>query len=306
MARVLYVDVDQSISQSVREQLMKTGHSCILEKDGHKVIRAVQEHRAEMLICEVLLQDINGFHICRMVRSHPFYGTLPIVLVSEYPSEDEILHGLDQGADDYVAKPFNTIEFSGRINELLKNSHKALEPNPVTNLPGPKVMKCNIICAISLKMPFALVCAELMNFSHFTEAAGTKAHNIALRYFAGFLELHARTYNSHVFRLAHMGGAHFMIMMEPSVVTPFCSQVLKSWSERMLDLYSLAGCPELLKQSSDGDSKSTLLDIRMYSTSSETLAAQSAQAYFDTLAHLRKKVMSGDNGRYYHDHRRAG
>ena len=87
------------------------------------------------------MPDVCGFEICRRVRADHGLFTTPVMLVSQMAAEEEIQHGLAQGADDYLAKPFDFNLLQGRIMSLLANSASVGETDALTGLVGHKLKK---------------------------------------------------------------------------------------------------------------------------------------------------------------------
>ena len=135
MAKILIVDDDPTTSQVVSEHLARNGHSCSVQKSGKKVVETLQSDRHDLVVLDVMLPYVSGFEICRRVRRDPDLYTTPILIMSAMSNEEEIVHGLSQGADDYVSKPFDIPNFLQRIESLLRTSSTGAVMDELTSLP---------------------------------------------------------------------------------------------------------------------------------------------------------------------------
>lgn len=110
---------------------LREGMTDLFEKEGYYVAAAANKLQAEELLCrntfdvialDVLLPDGNGLDICRSLRGKNI--SVPVVFITACDDENEIVAGLDAGADDYVTKPFRSMELLARIRSLLRRNSK--------------------------------------------------------------------------------------------------------------------------------------------------------------------------------------
>jgi DNA-binding response OmpR family regulator len=96
---------------------------------------------ADIAIVEVMMPDVCGFEICRRVRADKDLFTKPVMLVSYMAADEEIQHGLAQGADDYLPKPLDSNLFNARAMSLVNNAASVTDPDPLTGLSGHRLAK---------------------------------------------------------------------------------------------------------------------------------------------------------------------
>lgn len=267
------------------------------------MLTLIQEHNIDLVIAEVMLHEVCGFEICRRIRSHPDLFMLPIILISTMSEPDEILHGLAQGADEYLAKPCDPKVLIARIAEQLKNANAAALPDPVTQLSNARFMKALLQQYISRKMDFAAVYIEIVGLTQFGKTVGNEARNKALRHLARTLERYCEKLALAKFHAAHMGGGHFMCIMEPKPAESFCKSVLKSWATHLSEFYAFVGLGQ------PGESSNAIsipvLALTLCVTDNKSSGARSVQEYFDVLAQLRQKSIASGSGGIYIDNRRG-
>ena len=116
---VLVVDDDVELCQLLSEYL--SGEGCVVEAvhtGWRGVERALSEEHA-LVVLDVMLPDVKGFEVLRRVRAH---SRVPILMLTARGDEQDRILGLEMGADDYLAKPFNPRELSARIEAILRRS----------------------------------------------------------------------------------------------------------------------------------------------------------------------------------------
>ena len=102
--KILVVDDDQAVRESLRRSLIFNGYTVVLARDGQEALDSIATERPDMAILDVMMPKIDGLQVCRQLRSQG--NELPILLLTARDSVSERVAGLDAGADDYLAKPF--------------------------------------------------------------------------------------------------------------------------------------------------------------------------------------------------------
>lgn len=127
-ARILIVEDEVTIAESLVFNLESEGFSCSHASDGESALRAVREQRPDLIVLDVGLPDRSGFEICREVRLN---SAIPILFLTARSEEIDKILGLELGGDDYVAKPFSGREVVSRIRAILRRSQ-----GPARELPS--------------------------------------------------------------------------------------------------------------------------------------------------------------------------
>jgi DNA-binding response OmpR family regulator len=110
---VLIIEDEPSVASGVSRALIGDGHTVEVERDGILGHDAALERDFDLIILDVMLPGMNGYRICRSVRDHG--RTTAILMLSAKSGEWDIAEGLDTGADDYLVKPFSTVELLARV-----------------------------------------------------------------------------------------------------------------------------------------------------------------------------------------------
>ena len=118
--RILAVDDEPAIRKLMSSYLKGKGYEPILAGDGKEALRLLNENDLELVILDVKMPGIDGFEVCRLIRE---YSSVPIIMLTAMGRDEDVLRGLECGADDYVTKPFNVDILLARIQSVLRRSN---------------------------------------------------------------------------------------------------------------------------------------------------------------------------------------
>lgn len=116
MTRILIIEDEQSIAELERDYLEINGYSVDIENSGDKGLQRALGNDYELIILDLMLPKVDGFEICRKIRSEK---DIPIIMVSAKKEDIDKIRGLGLGADDYVIKPFSPGELVARVKAHL-------------------------------------------------------------------------------------------------------------------------------------------------------------------------------------------
>ena len=123
---LLVVDDDREIRSLLTEYLGQSGYRVTAVGDGKAMRRALDSNRIDLVVLDLMLPGEDGLTLCRELRTRSF--NLPVLMLTARGDEVDRIVGLEMGADDYLAKPFNSRELLARIKSILRRAH-ALPPN---------------------------------------------------------------------------------------------------------------------------------------------------------------------------------
>lgn len=126
---ILLIEDDEKISKLVKELLEEDSHHVTQSFDGDDGYSKIIEKKYDLILLDIMLPKLNGYKVCRQVRSAGI--TTPILMLTAKSGEYDLEEGLDTGANDYLKKPFSSIELKARIRALLRNNN--FENNEVTS-----------------------------------------------------------------------------------------------------------------------------------------------------------------------------
>ena len=114
---ILVVDDDREIRSLLADYLEKNGLRVSTLPDGRELMRTLEEKAVDLLVLDLMMPGVDGLTLCRELRAK---SRLPVLILSARGEEVDRIVGLEMGADDYLAKPFNPRELVARINAVLR------------------------------------------------------------------------------------------------------------------------------------------------------------------------------------------
>jgi two-component system, OmpR family, response regulator MtrA len=120
-AHVLVAEDDEKQAELIRRSLLAAGHTATVVHDGGAALDAARRLRPDLVVLDLMLPVVDGFGVCRVLRG----GTdpeIPAVMLTARAAEDDVLLGLELGADDYLTKPYSPRELMARIRTVLRRS----------------------------------------------------------------------------------------------------------------------------------------------------------------------------------------
>jgi len=126
--KILIVEDEPNLLSVIRKGLSEKNHDVSAALDGTTAWEMLSNSSFDVIVLDVMLPDINGIELCRRLRAAGNF--VPILMLTALNSSDNIVAGLNAGADDYMAKPFRFTELEARVNALVRRAgqeHKVLE-----------------------------------------------------------------------------------------------------------------------------------------------------------------------------------
>ena len=118
MPRLLLVEDDPAIAEPLQRALARDGYEVTATASGHEAVAAARAGRADLVLLDLTLPDLDGLEVCRQIRATD--PALPIVMLTARAEEVDLVVGFDAGADDYVTKPFSLAELLARVRARLR------------------------------------------------------------------------------------------------------------------------------------------------------------------------------------------
>ncbi|MEU8823582.1 response regulator transcription factor [Streptomyces sp. NPDC048636] len=125
-AQILVAEDDVRQAQVLRMYLESEGHSAVVVHDGRSAIDTVRRLRPDLLVLDVMMPKVDGLDVCRILRQE---SSVPVLMLTASSSEDDLLLGLDLGADDYMTKPYSPRELMARVRTLLRRVERTAPPH---------------------------------------------------------------------------------------------------------------------------------------------------------------------------------
>ena len=129
MAKILLVEDEINIASFIERGLQEFGHEVRVANDGQAGWELVQQEDFQLLILDIIMPKMNGLQLCKQYRQTYGYQS-PVIMLTALGTTDDIVNGLDAGADDYMVKPFDFRELNARIKVLLRRKGETASERP--------------------------------------------------------------------------------------------------------------------------------------------------------------------------------
>ena len=134
MKKILVVDDEALLVKGIRFNLQNDGYEVITGSDGVQAVELARSQDPDLIVLDVMMPRLDGLGACSKIRE---FSDVPIILLTAKADDMDKLLGFDQGADDYLTKPFNILELKARIRALLRRSGSpAKKEEPKNELVG--------------------------------------------------------------------------------------------------------------------------------------------------------------------------
>ncbi|AWW32087.1 DNA-binding response regulator [Echinicola strongylocentroti] len=120
MRKILLVEDDSRVSAFIIKGLKEEGYDVALAMDGKMGLQMALQGNYDLIILDIMIPEMNGIEVCKEIRKQD--ATVPVLFLTALGSTENVVMGLDSGADDYLSKPFKFIELLARVRTLMRRS----------------------------------------------------------------------------------------------------------------------------------------------------------------------------------------
>ncbi len=117
---VLVVDDDDAVRSTLQKLLRREGYQVLTSCDGSSALQAFRRHRPDLVLLDVIIPELGGFEVCRILKENPETCLTPVVLLTGLGDVSDRVLGIEAGADDFLSKPFEPVELLARARSLVR------------------------------------------------------------------------------------------------------------------------------------------------------------------------------------------
>ncbi len=137
--RLLLIDDDPNLILLVKDYLEFRGYEVVTAENGREAIEILEEDIPDMIICDVMMPEMDGYSLVKHVRDHPRTSWIPVLFLSAKGQSQDRVKGLNTGADVYMVKPFEPEELVAQVESSLKQSARISDRAGKSPEVGPKL-----------------------------------------------------------------------------------------------------------------------------------------------------------------------
>jgi diguanylate cyclase (GGDEF)-like protein len=236
--RILVVDDEPPIRDILKFQLEKAGFVVRCAEDGEEGLQMALEDPPDLVLLDLMIPHLDGYEVCRRIKND--YGTrhVPVIILTARGELDEKLRGLQNGANDYITKPFSMPELLMRVKNVLSWSQSQREANPLTGLPGNVSIERELTQRIESGKPFAFIYSDLDNFKAFNDYYGYAKGDDVIRSTARILTSVVASVGNRDDFVGHVGGDDFVLMTTPDKADAISKMVIELFDKGAEKLFA--------------------------------------------------------------------
>ena len=125
MKTIFSIEDEESLVSLLEYNIKSAGYKFDFSLNGYDGMLKIQELKPDLILLDRMLPDIEGTEICKFIRSKKEIQRIPVIMLTAIGEEEDLLQGFDNGADDYLIKPFSPKELLARISALLRRSNES-------------------------------------------------------------------------------------------------------------------------------------------------------------------------------------
>jgi diguanylate cyclase (GGDEF)-like protein len=231
VSRVLVVDDDVDVARFIEVNLRLEGFDVTVAHDGQEALEVIADELPDLALLDVMMPRIDGVELCRRLRSDPLTASLPVIMLTAKSLSADKVVGLTAGADDYIIKPFDTLELIARVRSTLRRNADMRAVSPLTGLPGNHRINEEIASRATGDQAFAVCHVDLDNFKAFNDRYGWLRGDEVITLLASALKAAAAEVGLPQPFIGHVGGDDFVVICAPDQVEMLTGECIKRFDD---------------------------------------------------------------------------
>jgi diguanylate cyclase (GGDEF)-like protein len=235
--RVLVVDDDPFIGRLLEIELHAAGYDVRLASDGQEALETIGEWLPDLVLADVMMPNMDGFELTQRLRQDSRTATVSVIMLTARGVSADKLEGFSVGADDYIVKPFDTLELLARIRGVLRRAKEMRAQSPLTGLPGNVRIESEIEARVKAADTFAILYVDLDHFKSFNDHYGFMRGDQVIQWTARLLQDVALEFGGPSTFVGHVGGDDFVIVCAADVAETMAGEVIARFDGGAADQY---------------------------------------------------------------------
>jgi diguanylate cyclase (GGDEF)-like protein len=223
---LLVVDDDVDIARFIEVNLKLQGYEVLLAHDGERALELIEERQPALAIVDWMMPKVDGLELTRRVRANPMTSAMPIILLTARGMTVDKVLGLTAGSDDYLVKPFDTLELVARVRSTLRRNQEYREVSPLTGLPGNNRILREIADRVRSGTDYAVCYMDIDRFKSVNDAYGFARGDEFIAALARSLHRAVVAVGLPPAFIGHVGGDDFVVICSPEQVRPLTEKAV--------------------------------------------------------------------------------
>lgn len=213
--KILIVDDEDHIRRILQFQLEKRGYRVVQAENGEAALEIVRRELPDLILLDLMMPKMDGFETCHRIRANFQTAQIPIIMLTAKSELPDKIKGLQDGANDYLTKPYSNEELLLRVRNVLEWSHKQKEANPLTGLAGNRAIEKELTARIERHEPFAFLYLDIDNFKPYNDYYGYQKGDDAILFLGDIVTEAVNSLGGANDFVGHIGGDDFVVITSP-------------------------------------------------------------------------------------------
>jgi DNA-binding response OmpR family regulator len=213
-SQILIVEDDLDLSEMLNAYFRVQGYEVLTAAWGKDAVKISREHNPDLVVLDIRLPDIDGYEVCRQLRTNRRTQDIPVIFLTEKRDRVDKLQGLELGVVDYITKPFDIQELRLRVRNSLRRASQQTLVNPVTSVPEGKLVDEQMLNAIESKTNWALLTIGIHGLDTFGDRYGFIASDDVLRAVTLMINNAIREVGNETDFIGHIAPYEFVVISD--------------------------------------------------------------------------------------------
>lgn len=236
--RVLVLEDDLDISKMLRIYFDSLGYEVLVAHRGYDAVDICRKKLPHVATFDIQLPDIDGFEVCRILRSNTRTSYIPIIFYTQKDERSDKIAGLELGSDDYITKPFDIEELKLRVEGAIRRSHREALIHPVTNLPAGELIEEQLKRVKDSADSWTLLYFGIKNVNAFKDIYGPIQVEEVLIFLADIMYEAVEAYGTLNDFIGQASVNDFIIISTPTAASTICKTITERFNEECKVFYS--------------------------------------------------------------------
>ncbi|MHB8893817.1 MAG: response regulator [Candidatus Geothermincolia bacterium] len=236
--RVLIIEDEQTVAEIISINLQIEAFEVEVALNGTTGLAMARQGAFDIIICDIMMPDIDGYEICRQLKADRATRDIPIILLTARTEVENKLAGLEAGADDYITKPFNFADLIEHINMNLDRAASKYTTDPLTGLPGNIHSDDALREMVISSGEFSYMLVSVNNLRPFRDVYGIKRFEDALRFASHTLTEALTRCDGKPSSAYYLGGGNFSALSVPAQAERLAREVVRSFDSGVTGFYT--------------------------------------------------------------------
>jgi len=233
---ILVVDDEAHLRKILKFHLEASGFHVLVAEDGLQALEIAKRDQPALILLDLMMPRMSGNEVCRELKVEPTTRFIPVIVLTAKTGSEEKIRQLENGAQDFITKPFSLAEVLVRVKSMIAWSRMQRHANPLTGLPGNISIEEEMTRRIVGKEEFSVLYVDLDNFKSYNDHYGYHRGDQAIFAMSRILVGAVRESGNRSDFIGHIGGDDFFVVTTPDRAELVGRAVIREFEKALTSL----------------------------------------------------------------------